>query len=364
MPIKATAAIAHSVDSPLELATVELDDPRPNELLVRILASGVCHTDTLARTMVQLPAVFGHEGMGIVEAVGRDVTSCRPGQKVIISFPACGACPNCDSGQRYWCDQSFPILFGGARLDGSKTITLRGAPISSAFFQQSSFATHAITRESSVVPVTGDQPIEKYAALPCGVITGAGAILNSLKPGPRDSLVVFGAGAVGLSAIMAAKLTGADPIIAVDVKQDRLNIAAELGATHGLNAREGGVAAKIRDIVSRGVQFAFDTSGNEQAFEDAIGCLRFGGTFGFVTAPSWGGKFSLGATPVVVHALNLQGIVMGTARPREFLPFLLDLNKSGRFPYERLIKTYNFTDINQALHDSHTGATIKPVLIM
>jgi aryl-alcohol dehydrogenase len=364
MTTKATAAVIREPKGEFSLETVELDDPQADEILVRIEASGVCHTDAKAQERVPMPAVLGHEGTGVVEAVGSAVTRVRAGDRVIISYPLCGTCPNCVEGKAYICDHAFPLSFAGTRLDGSKPITLNGESISSAFFQQSSFSTHAITLERDVVPVEGDHSPEMLAAIPCGVLTGAGAVLNTFKAGPKDGLVVFGAGAVGLSAVMAGHLAGVFPLIAVDIVEDRLNLALELGATHVLNATQGDIAARIREIAPRGVDFSLETSSNGQAFLDAIDSLCMGGQCGFVTAPNLDEKTPFSPQFILHRAASIGFIVLGRGMPNTFLPRIMELNQQGLFPYDRLIKTYVFSDINKAFKDSHDGVAIKPVLLM
>ena len=364
MTTKATAAVIRNPDEPFSIETIELDDPREDEILVRIEACGVCHTDMIAQRLTPLPAVLGHEGTGVVESVGSKVSRVMPGDRVIISYPFCGTCPNCIEGRAYICDHAIPLSFAGTRLDQSKTITLKGKKISGAFFQQSSFSTHSITLERDVVPVKGDYPSEMLAAIPCGVITGAGAVLNSFKAGPRNGLAVFGTGTVGLSAIMAGHLAGAYPLIAVDIIDKRLELALELGATYAFNAKEGDIARRIREIAPRGVEFSFETSSDLQAFKDAVDCLGMGGVCGVVTSPHSGREFPFTPGPILMRGASLRGIILGSALPNTFLPKLIELNQLGRFPYDRLITTYEFKDINKAFEDSKTGATIKPVLKM
>jgi aryl-alcohol dehydrogenase len=360
----ATAAIVREPHGQFSFETIEFDDLRSDEILVRNEASGICHTDIIAENLMSLPAVLGHEGTGVVEAVGSAVNRVKPGDRVIVSYPWCGTCHQCMEGYPYFCDHHMPLGFGGTRLDGSHTITLGGEPISSAFFQQSSFASHSITLERNVVPVNDDHPPEMLAAIPCGVQTGAGSILNTLKVGAKDSLVVFGAGAVGLSAVMAGRLAGASPLIAVDIVEDRLNLALELGATHALNAKEGDIAARIREIAPRGVDVSFETSANEQALNDAIACLATGGQCGMVIAPHFGEKYPFSPTEVFKRAANLRGIIQGSSVPNTFLPKLIELNQQGRFPYDRLITSYDFEDINKAFEDAKANRVIKPVLKM
>ena len=364
MTTKATAAVIREPHGQFSLETIELDDLRRDEILVRVEASGVCHTDAKAQERVPMPAVLGHEGTGVVEEIGTAVTRVKPGDRVIISYPSCGVCPNCVEGRAYICDHAFPLSFAGTRMDGSKTITLNGEAISSAFFQQSSFATHSITLERDIVPVKEEISPEMLAAIPCGVLTGAGAVLNNFKAGPKDSLVVFGAGAVGLSAVMAGHLAGVSPLIAVDIIEERLNLALELGATHVLDAKQGSLSDRIRDIAPRGVDFSFETSSNEQAFIAAIDCLSMGGRCGFVTNPNLGEKSPFSPQLILSRAATIGFIVLGSGMTNTFLPKLIEWNRQGRFPYDRLIRTYNFSDINKAFKDSHDGVAIKPVLLM
>ena len=364
MTTTATAAVVREPQGQFTFETIELDDLRSDEILVRNQASGICHTDFVAQNIMTLPAVLGHEGAGVVEAVGSGVSRVKPGDRVIVSYPSCGTCHGCLQGQPYFCDHHIPLGFGGTRLDKTHTIKLSGQSISGAFFQQSSFATHSITVDHNVVPVTGDQTAEMLAAIPCGVQTGAGSILNTLKVGARDSLAVFGAGAVGLSAVMAGKLSGAMPLIAIDVVEERLNLALELGATHVLNAKDGEVAARIKEIAPQGVRYSLETSGNEQALNDAIACLSTGGECGMVITPHYGEKYPFSPTEVFRRAANLRGIIQGSSVPKTFLPMLLKLNQQGRFPYERLIAVYDFEDINKAVAETKSGKAIKPVLKM
>lgn len=361
---RAIAAILREPEGRFVLETVELDELRPDEILLRNEASGICHTDLLARGRVPLPAVLGHEGAGVVEAVGTAVTRVRAGDRVVISYPWCGVCARCDTGEPYLCSRHMQLAFSGARLDGSQSIELDGRPISSAFFQQSSFATRCIALERAVVPVRGSHASRLVAAIPCGVQTGAGAILNSLRVSATHSLAVFGVGAVGMSAVMAGRLVGAYPMIAIDVVPERLELARALGASHAIDARTGDIAAQIRDIVRDGVDFTLETSGSEQALNDAVLALAPGGACGMVIAPHLGQKYPFSPSEIFTRAARLIGIIQGSAVPRPFLNRLLELHELGRFPFERLIKYYDFSAINEAIADTRAGRTIKPVLDM
>ncbi len=364
MTFEATAAVLYEPGGSFQLKSVTLDDLRADELLIRVQASGICHTDIAAQGMMTMPAVLGHEGMGIVEQIGSDVDGFKAGDRVIISYGSCNACPGCDEGKPYICDRSVQTNFGGTRIDGSHTTKLDGADITASFFQQSSFASHSITSVHNVVRVENGLESQLLAPLGCGIMTGAGSILNTLKVGAKDSLAVFGAGTVGLSAIMAARIAGAAPIIAVDINRQRLDLALELGASHALDASEGDIPGQINEICPRGVLFSFETSGVEQALNDAIECLGMGGVCGMVTVPNYGEKYPFTPFGVFVKAAALQGIFFGSAVPNTFLPQIIEFYQAGRFPYDQLIRTYDFADINQALADTQSGEVIKPVLLM
>jgi aryl-alcohol dehydrogenase len=358
----ALAAVIEQAGGAFTLTPVVLDDLREDEVLVRIEACGICHTDVKAQTRLELPAVLGHEGTGRIEAVGSAVSRVNIGDRVILSYPSCGGCPNCQRRQPWRCDHINELKFAGRRLDGSRTLSLEGKPISSAFFQQSAFATRAITRERSVVPVTGDYKPELLAALPCGVQTGAGAILNTLLVGAGDSLVVFGAGTVGLSAVMAARIRDAATIVAVDVVASRLRLAGELGATHTLHGDEPDLAARIGDILPKGARFTLDTTGNQDMQNLAVDCLAMGGECGLVAVGREPFPFHLFS--VFSRAAVLYGVIQGSSVPGEFIPQLLRYHEQGRFPFDRLITVYDFNDINSAFADAAAGIAVKPVLKM
>lgn len=364
MATTATAAILEKAGGPFSLHRVELDALRENEVLVRIQACGICHTDLKFQERLPLPAVFGHEGAGVVEEVGAKVRGARRGDRVMLSYPWCGQCPPCANGEPYCCEIIPKLKFGGARLDGSRPIRCNGAPITSAFFQQSSFATHAIAHEHTLVPVQTDLPPEMLAALPCGVQTGAGAVLNTFAAGAGDSLAVIGVGAVGLSAILAGKLVGTRPLIAVDLVPSRLELALELGATHAFHAGDEDIAAQVREAAPHGVRFALDTSDSLAGLNTGVSCLGQGGAIGIVSAPPPGAAFPFSTRGLFERVGKLQCIVQGSAVPQEFLPRLLRLHEQGQFPYDKLVTTYAFAAIDEALADVKSGKAIKPVLRM
>src|SRR4051812_1619070 len=281
-PMQITAAVARERFGAFSVEQVDLTDPRPDELLIKIVASGMCQTDQHGRDgyyNTPLPAVFGHEGAGVVAAVGSGVTDFKPGDHVVMSFPWCGACANCRRQLHAHCQKSFDLKMNGTRADGSTLISQNGGPIYGAFFQQSSFATHAIANQRFAVKVRSDAPLELLGPFACSGQTGAGAVFNSMRPQPGDSFAVFGVGAVGLSGLMAAKIAGCDPIIAVDVHDRRLALAAELGATHTINnAGRTDVVSKIRAITGDGVRFSLETSALAAVLREAVEALMPAGT--------------------------------------------------------------------------------------
>src|SRR5260221_4938324 len=219
--MRVTAAIVREPRGKFHIEDVELEAPRADEVLVKIVSVGICHTDLHARDRyypVKLPAVFGHEGGGVVDAVGSAVTKVKPGDPVVLTYPSCGTCPSCAAQAWSYCAEAARLKHGGARLDGSTVLRQGTQVVHGNFFQQSSFATHALATERNVVKVRADAPLPLLGPFGCGLNTGAGTVFNVLKPEPGSSLAVFGAGSVGLAAVMAAKVAGCDPIIAVDLR--------------------------------------------------------------------------------------------------------------------------------------------------
>lgn len=359
-----TAAVSRAGAAAPALEQVELEAPRAGEMRVRIAAVGICHTDLHAHEgrLAPLPIVLGHEGAGVVEEVGEGVRGFAPGDHVLLSGTSCGHCPNCLNNLPSYCDLAMPMTFGGKRLDGSMALCCGGEALHSHFFGQSSFSTHAIVPERTAVKVDKDLPLDRLAPLGCGIITGAGAVIESLKLGFGQSIAVFGVGAVGLSAIMAARLVGAQHIVAVDVKPDRLELARELGATDTFLADEDGLADKIRAVTGRGMDFTLNTTVAPSVHTLALECLAMKGVAGFVAAPR--GEWTPPMFPMLAGGRQLRGILGGDAAPRIFLPRLIEYWRQGRFPFDRLIQTYGFNDIGQAFADLEQGRVIKPVLLV
>ena len=366
--MKITAAVVHRAYAPFTIETLDLTDPRDDELLVEVVASGMCATDQHGRDgyfpSMPFPAVFGHEGAGIVRAVGKAVTRFKPGDHVVMSNPFCGECPNCRTQRQSYCLSVRKVKMGGTRLDGSTLHAQDGKPVYGAFFQQSSFGTFTIANEKFTVKVRNDLPLERLGPLACGGQTGAGAVLNVMKPLPGDAFVVFGVGAVGLSGLMAARIAGCDPIIAVDVHEHRLALAREFGATHTINhSGRTDVVAEIKKITGPGVRYSLETSALPEVLREAVEALMPAGTCVLLGSARAATEVSL-EMPFIQPGRTLRGVVQGDSEPQTFIPQLTDYMATGQFPIERAITFYDLAQINQAAAESASGKTIKPVLRM
>jgi Zn-dependent alcohol dehydrogenase len=347
---------------------VEIDAPRPGEALVKIVASGVCHTDALARDgdmPFPAPGVLGHEGAGVVRAVGDGVSNVSVGDKVVIGWPWCGSCRNCLEGHPRYCLQLGPLVVAGSRADGSTSLRrLDGSPLHSHFFGQSSFASYSVCAAAALVPVPADADVSLLGPLACGISTGAGAVLNALRPFAGSSIVVYGAGAVGLSAIMAARLTGATHIIAVDKLAARLALATELGATETVDVSAGtDPVAAVQEICGRPADFSMDCAGNVNVLRQAADSVGMRGTVALIGGAPAGASFSLDHMSTL-WGKKVVGILGGEGRSVSLINTLITLNSQGRFPYDRLIEKFPLDQVNEALEASHRGDVIKPVLTM
>lgn len=358
------AAVIFETSGKFSLQQLEIDTPREKEVLVRIVGSGVCHTDLAARDQhipVPLPGVFGHEGAGVVEQVGARVTKVQPGDHVTLSWGCCGVCPSCRSGNDPYCENFLKINFGGCRPDGSTTLRQGERPVHGSFFGQSAFANYALADEGNVVKVPKDIPLEILGPLGCGVQTGAGAVMNTLRPRPGSSIAIFGIGTVGISAVLGAVVCGCTTIIAVDIHPDRLEMAKELGATHTVNAAEVDPVAVIRDLTGGGPNFSLECVGNPAVFRQAVDVLPLLGVCGLLGVVAPGTEVSLNMD-LIMNGRTVRGIIEGDAIPELFIPKLIELYKQGRFPYDKIITFYPFEEINKAVEDMEQGRVIKPVL--
>ncbi|PWR07331.1 alcohol dehydrogenase [Micromonospora acroterricola] len=362
------AAVAEEASKPFVIKELDLDEPRADEVLVKLVATGICQTDAHAwhgHGPASLPIVLGHEGSGIVERVGPGVTDLQPGDHVVLSYQSCGRCAQCLRGQPAYCDRAVDANFSGARLDGTRGLRRVGAEgagdaeVNGHFFGQSSFATYALATARNTVKVPDDAPLELLGPLGCGLQTGAGAVLNSFQVPAGASVAVFGAGAVGFGALMAAVATGAGTVIAVDVNQQRLTLAEEMGATHTLDARQVDVAAEIKRLTGRGVDFVLDTTGRADMLNHAVASLAPMGQVGLVAG---GNRDATVPAAKLALGMSVRGIVQGDSIPQLFIPKLIKLYQSGRFPIDRLVRFYKFDEIDEAFAAAAHGDVIKPVL--
>jgi aryl-alcohol dehydrogenase len=367
MTTTAHAAVLRGVDEPFSFEDVVLEDIRPDELLVKIVATGLCHTD-LAIQHGDIPGAFpfvlGHEGAGTVEQVGSAVAGFKVGDHVGLSFAACGHCDNCLLGKEAYCSNFMLLNIAGVREDGSVTMAgPAGESLHGSFFGQSSFASHAIVAARNAVKVPEDVPLEIVGPLGCGIQTGAGTVLNSLSLPAGSSIVVGGTGAVGLAGIMAAKVAGATTIIALDVLPERLEMATKLGATHTVNGRTEDAVARIMEITGGlGAEYGLDTTAVPGVIENIVAATSFGAKIALVGVPRAGAQVSLGL--ISGAGKSFIGAVEGDAVPQVFIPRLLALFQAGQFPFDQLITTYPFEKLEQAIADTASGAAVKAVLTM
>ncbi|MEY2620833.1 MAG: hypothetical protein RIT26_653 [Pseudomonadota bacterium] len=368
--MKITALVLGQAGSPLQLQTLEMDDPRPDEMRVRLVATGLCHTDIamLNRPFpVEQPIVLGHEGAGVVEAVGSAIRRFRPGDRVLLSYNHCQACPSCLGHAPSYCHYFFGRNFLGQRPDGSTGLsTPQGRPVRHHFFGQSSFASHCLVNETNGVAVPehiSDDLFKMLGPMGCGLQTGAGAMLNVLRPEPGQSVVVLGSGSVGMAAIMAARAMGASTIVAVDRVASRLQMAHELGATHGVLAQGDDWVAQIKSVCGGGAQVSLDTTAHPGVLRAALDVLGPLGRCGFVGGAAPDTILQVDVRSMMSAGKTLRGIIEGDSNAQAFIPQLLRLHAQGLFPFERMVRFYPLADFQQAIDDSLSGLTLKPILV-
>jgi aryl-alcohol dehydrogenase len=360
-----TAAVVESAGAPFALGPAELGEEQPDEVRVRMTASGICHTDLLIREgtfPTPMPVVLGHEGAGVVEEVGAAVTQVAVGDRVALSYGSCAACRACATGRPYHCDDFFARNFLAARADGTTALSRQGEPLHSHFFGQSSFATGAVVNERSVVKIDDDIPFEVVAPFGCGVQTGAGTVINALRPPVGSSIAIFGAGGVGLSAVMGAVVCACDPIVVVDVRASRLELARELGATHTIDASTTDPVEAIVALTRGGVDFSIEASGVPGVLRQAVDALASNATCALVGAPPAGTEEPIDVNALLSRGRIVRAVVEGHSVPQVFIPQLIRLWRAGRLPVDRLIRTYDFDQINEAGDAALAGEVVKPVL--
>ena len=354
------------INEPWVIENFALEQPKEDEILVKMVGTGICHTDIACRHgfPVQMPIILGHEGAGIVESIGSGVTSIRPGDHVVLSFDSCGQCRNCQQDRPAYCFDFFPINFSGGRIaDNSSPVSNGKEKLHSAFFSQSSFATHAIAREANSVVIDKDLPLQIMGPLGCGIQTGAGAIVNSLGVDAGDSLVIFGGGAVGLSALLGAKIVGASKVIVVELNSERRKLALEFGADLTISPVDTpDVFNEIKNYCG-GVNYAFDTTGLPAVIEVAMESLLSGGMLGMVGAPPPDASMPANLMSMLSRGVGAKYIIEGDSNPKIFIPKMIEWYRAGKFPFDKMIKKFPFSQINEAAAAAELGHVIKPVLI-
>ncbi|WP_323792371.1 NAD(P)-dependent alcohol dehydrogenase [Nocardioides sp.] len=364
--MKTTVAIVNEPGQPFLLEEVEIDEPRADEVLVRIVATGLCHTDLSLRDTLpaeMFPRVFGHEGAGVVEQVGADVTGITVGDHVLMSFRSCRECAKCAEGLVGYCDQSMMFNYMGFRMDGSTTHHRDGNPVYASFFGQSSMAQHAIAYADNCVVVDKSLDLATLAPYGCGFQTGAGTVLNIFEPGPDDSLVVFGCGAVGLAAIVAAKASGCGTIVAVDLMASRLEVAEKYGAVAVDPGALGeqSVVDKVKELTGGGASYAIDTTAISAVVKQAQQSLAMRGTL--VALGLGAEEYAIDAIDLLQSGKVIRSSVEGESDPQEMIPRLIAMRAAGDFDVDDLVTTYSFDQIQQAIDDVTSGAVVKPVLV-
>ncbi|MGI9222805.1 MAG: NAD(P)-dependent alcohol dehydrogenase [Woeseiaceae bacterium] len=367
------AAVATRSDAPFETRTLHLRDPAAHEIRVRIVATSICHTDIMTKreALCSFPIVLGHEGAGVIDAVGTEVSGFEIGDHVVLSYDSCGNCPACDKNKPSYCANHGELNFAGVRPDGNKTHRSAGsdeADVFGSFFQQSSFASYALSHTRNTIKVDQSLPLEKLAPLGCGVQTGAGTVLNTLAVQTNTSLVVFGCGCVGLSAIMAARIAGAKNIVAVDLNSARLQTALRLGATAIVApadfAAPNDLVEHIKSVTGGGCEYAIDTTGVPAVLRQAFDCCGPMGTTAMIAPGVPGTEVSiemLGLLP----GKSLRGVIQGDSVSKTFIPQLIELWQQGKFPFDELITEYHGIDeIESAATAMQRGEIIKPVVII
>lgn len=364
--MRVAAAVTERVGAPFALAQLELGPLAPDEVLVRIAGAGICHTDLHVRDgryPFPLPGVLGHEGAGVVERVGAAVDELAPGDHVVLTFRSCGTCPSCRVANPGYCRDIFEVTYRGARADGTSALSRDGAAVHGHFFGQSSFAEYAVAHRDNAVKVRKDVPLAALGPLGCGVQTGVGAVFNTLRARPGSSIAIFGAGAVGLSALIGAVIAGCTTIAAIDLKDSRLALARELGATHAIQPADGEpLGEQLHAVAPDGFDYALDTTGVPQVLRAAAEALAPLGVCGLIGGSALGTEVTLDMNSLLFGGRTVRGVIAGDSVPKLMIPLLVDLYADGRLPLDRLIAYYPLAHINEAVADTESGAAVKAVL--
>ncbi|KAF7187027.1 Aryl-alcohol dehydrogenase [Pseudocercospora fuligena] len=357
-----------------QLQHILLDNPRDDEVVVEMKYSGICHTDIVLQQggipILEYPAVLGHEGAGVIKAIGSKVQdeTLRVGDFVLLSTNSCQKCRLCKRGYPVECIEGPRLHFSGLRSDGTSSArdSGTGATIRSHCFGQSSFQRLSYVHETCVVrhPCPADDAA-KLAPMGCSYQTGAGTIMNILNPQPDNTLIIFGLGAVGMAALMAARALDVAQIIAVDIQDSKLSLAKELGAMHIVNPKDHSddLVAKLRGLTDgEGCDYAVDCTGVPTIIETMLECLAMRGTAATVGVAPEKADIRIRPLQYLLGSKRYLGCQGGDSVPQEFIPKLVEMNRRGQFPIERIVKVYDYRDLPRALDDLRQGAVVKPVI--
>jgi len=366
--MKIKAAVLYQPRQPLVVEEVDLDPPRRGEVLVRVAAAGVCRSDyhfMVGESRYLLPVVLGHEGAGIVEAVGEGVTTVKPGDHVIFNFvPNCGFCSFCTTGRPHLCEKSATLQQRAFMLDGTSRLH-KGGQVLHHFIRTACFAEYAVLAESGCIPVEKDFPLEHAALIGCSVTTGVCAVLRTARVPSGASVAVVGCGGVGLNVVQGARLVNADPIIAIDIREGNLALARQLGATHTVNAGTEDVRHRVREITNgQGVDYAFEVYGAAHTAQVAFDIARRGGEVVIVGLAPDGEKADFELVTILRKELVIKGSYYGSARPRVDMPLLVRLTKEGKLDIGALAqRRYRLEQINQAYRDLEEGLPGRGIIV-
>ena len=357
------AAIFNGVDQELTIGQADIDEPGPHEVLVRTVASGVCHSDYHymdGRLPMGVPATLGHEAAGVVERVGPNVDYVQPGDHIIACGSAfCGSCKQCLTGNPHRCvDKPFRSV-----TDDPPRVTQNGQRVHSSASNISSFAEQMLLHEHGLVKIEKDIPLDSASLIGCGVITGVGAVINAAKVKPGSTVAVFGAGGIGLSAIQGAYISGARQIIAVDLVDAKLETAREFGATHTINGSQEDAVERIQAISDGGVDYSFEAIGLASVAMQCVQSLGFGGTATIIGVIAADDIIAIGGR-MLSGEKKLQSTTMGSNRFRVEIPMLLDLYRQGRLKLDEMISARGpLEEINEMFERMHRGEVARQVIM-
>ena len=361
------ASLPYADSRPLRIETVELAPPGPGEVLIRIAAAGLCHSDLSVINGDRprpMPMALGHEASAVVVETGPGASDLSPGDHVVVVFiPSCGHCQPCAAGRPALCEPGAVANGAGTLLSGARRISHVGAPVNH-HLGCSVFAEHAVVSRHSLVRIDRDIPLVEAALFGCAMLTGVGAVINTARLQAGQSAAVIGLGGVGLAALLGARAAGARLIVAVDLSDAKLEQALALGATHAVNAGAPDAVARIRDLSGGGVEFAFEFAGSIRALELAYAVTARGGTTVTAGLPPAGATMALPAVSLVAEERTLKGSYIGTCVPSRDIPRYIDLYRQGRLPVEKLLSgRLRLEDINAGFDQLHEGRAVRQVVV-